>query len=111
LSRKFVRRVFSVVCCPAFELRHGRFSAPEIGSYCLFNKPSRIVLGRDVKFLRGTMIYSDSERGVELDDRVSICNYSILNTAGGYISIGKDSLVGDFCNLFGQGGLEIGATS
>jgi len=41
-------------------------------------------------------------------NNVIICAYSILNAAGGFIEISNGSTVGDFCNLYGQGGLRIG---
>ena len=38
---------------------------------------------------------------------VYINSYSIVNSAGGSITIKENVTVGDFCNLYGQGGLII----
>jgi acetyltransferase-like isoleucine patch superfamily enzyme len=106
--RRVFRRVFFAITCPPFKLRHGRFHAPQIGSHCRFVEPWRITLGKDVKFLRGAMIYSGRNERIEIHDRTTICHYAILECAGGFISIGSDTLIGAFSILHGQGGLVIG---
>jgi len=44
-----------------------------------------------------------------LDDESAICRFSIVNSCGGIIQVGKRSCIGDFANLYGlSGGLIIG---
>jgi acetyltransferase-like isoleucine patch superfamily enzyme len=107
--KHFGRRVYAVVFCPAFKLPHGRLHAPEIEPHCHFFKPSRITIGKNVKLHRGSMIISGTNDRVELGDLSALGRYAILQSAGGFISIGQDTTIGDFCNLYGQGGLEIGS--
>ena len=64
-------------------------------------------LGDFVRLLRGSVIYA-WEGQVRLGFGVVICHYAILNTVGGTIAIGDRTSVGDFSNLYGQGGLTIG---
>jgi acetyltransferase-like isoleucine patch superfamily enzyme len=104
----FYSWLLDIIFCPGFILK-GRLYPPHIESGCKFYKTSRISVGIGVKFLRGAMLYSDSKGMIELGDRVIICRCAILQSVGGRISIGSDSLIGDFCNLYGQGGLEIGS--
>lgn len=81
---------------------------PQIEALCQFKCARRIFLGSNVKFLRGAVILADSTGHIEIGAESTICRYSIVQSAGGVISIGIDSLVGDHCNLFGQGNLTIG---
>ena len=81
---------------------------PQIDALCQFKCARRILLGSKVKFLRGAVILADSTGRIEIGDKSTVCRYSVIQSVGGVISIGPDSLVGDFCNLFGQGNLAIG---
>lgn len=87
---------------------HSGGTYPQLEAQCQFRYPRRIVLGRGVKFLRGAVVMADALGRIELGDNSTICRYSVVQSVGGIIQIGSDSLVGDFCNLFGQGNLTIG---
>jgi len=63
--------------------------------------------GKYVRLLTGSIINSQSGE-VRIGDNTTICRYAVVDPVGGYIHIGNQSLVGDFCNLYGQGGLTIG---
>ncbi len=81
---------------------------PRIDALCEFRYPEKILLGRNVKFLRGAVILADPIGRIEINDDSAIARFAVVQAAGGTILIGKDSTIGDFCNLYGQGGLEIG---
>jgi acetyltransferase-like isoleucine patch superfamily enzyme len=55
------------------------------------------------------MVYADPVGSVKLENGVRICCFAQVASHGGVIRIGCDSLVGDYSNLYGQGGLEIGS--
>lgn len=61
-------------------------------------------VGAGVRILRGSLV----EGNVEIEDKTVICRWSVVQSLGGWIRIGARSSVGDFCNLYGQGGLLIG---
>lgn len=75
---------------------------------CSFSYPERISIGLNVRFLRGAVILSDPIGSVSFSDDVTVCRYAIVNSSGGSINIGARTLIGDFCNLYGQGGLRVG---
>jgi acetyltransferase-like isoleucine patch superfamily enzyme len=68
----------------------------------------RIWLGTDVRFLRGAMVYADRVGEIHIGDGATICRYAVVQSAGGTIRLGARVLIGDFCSLYGQGGLVIG---
>jgi acetyltransferase-like isoleucine patch superfamily enzyme len=66
-----------------------------------------IEIGSKCKIFQGSII--DASRGkVIFKNNVTICVNSIINPAGGFIEINNGTTIGDFCNLYGQGGLTIG---
>jgi acetyltransferase-like isoleucine patch superfamily enzyme len=84
-------------------------SPPYIEALCQFAVTRNIHLGNRVKFLRGAVVLADPCGRIELNDDSAICRFSVVQSLGGTIRIGRRSFVGDFCNLFGfPGGLEIG---
>jgi acetyltransferase-like isoleucine patch superfamily enzyme len=54
------------------------------------------------------MVFADSKGEISIGDRSAICRYAVIQAAGGNISIGSHTIIGDFCSLYGQGGLIIG---
>lgn len=88
---------------------HEAANYPRIDGLCEFRYPERIVVGRDVKFLRGASVLADPAGRIEIDDESAIARYAVVQAVGGIISIGKDSTIGDFCSLYGQGNLTIGS--
>lgn len=95
-----------------YRIRFGKLHTaakyPRLEAHCQFRYPDRILLGSEVKFLRGAVILADPTGIIEIGDKSTICRYSVVQSVGGIIRIGTNSLVGDFCNLFGQGNLTIG---
>jgi len=66
-----------------------------------------IEIGTKCKIFQGTIL--DATNGkIIFSNNVTICVNSIINSAGGYISVDSGTTVGDLCNLYGQGGLKIG---
>jgi acetyltransferase-like isoleucine patch superfamily enzyme len=58
--------------------------------------------------LKGSVIDASGGR-ISLADGVVICRFAVLEAAGGEISLGPRTTVGDYCSLYGQGGLSVGA--
>lgn len=108
ICRKIRHRI-QRVWYPQFELQERTENLPFMESGCEFEWAARITVGRRVKFLRGAMVLADPVGRIVLADDVTICRYAIVQSIGGCIAIGANSLVGDFCNLYGQGGLTIGS--
>jgi len=65
-----------------------------------------IKIGNNCKFYSGSKIVANSGK-IILEDEVEINSYSLLNSAGGFIHIKNNTTVGDFCNLYGQGGVRL----
>ena len=66
-----------------------------------------IEIGSKCKIFQGSII--DGSRGkIVFKNNVTVCVNSIINSAGGIIEIDSETTIGDFCNLYGQGGLTIG---
>lgn len=103
-----VRKGINWWCCPGLKRVGPKKLYPFIGAHTEFSWPSRIKVGDGVKFLRGSMMLADDTGTIFLEDNVAIGRYTILQCVGGSIQIGANSAVGDFCNLYGQGGLIIG---
>jgi len=91
-----------------FAKLHGTASYPRIDALCEFRYPGRIAVGRNVKFLRGAIVSADPIGWIEINDDSAIARYAVVQTVGGTITIGRNSAIGDFCSLYGQGNLTIG---
>lgn len=66
-----------------------------------------IEIGSKCKIFQGSII--DATMGkIVFKSNVTVCVNSIVNSAGGFIEIDSGTTIGDFCNLYGQGGLTIG---
>lgn len=83
-------------------------SYPYIDNLCHFENTSNIYCGKDVKFLRGCCVMANNNGRVLIGNGSSICRFSIVQSVGGTIMIGENTCIGDFCSLYGQGGLTIG---
>jgi acetyltransferase-like isoleucine patch superfamily enzyme len=105
LSRLFARRLWSRFS----KIDSSVTSPPYLEPLCHFEYPKNIRLGNRVKFLRGAVVIADEKGCITLNEDVTICRFSVIQSLTGNIRIGKRTCIGDFCNLFGfQGGLEIG---
>lgn len=93
---------------PKFRLLDGWRNPPAIGAQCEFKSPGRIAVGKGVEFLTGAVVCADEQGSIEIGAHSSICRYAIIQSIGGRIKIGHTVMIGDFCNIYGQGGLTIG---
>ncbi len=87
---------------------HEKSRYPRVEKGCSFVHSSRIAVGSHVHIMAFAAVRADAVGHIELNDRSTICNFSIVQSSGGFIHIGERTSIGDFCNLFGQGGLTIG---
>ncbi len=71
---------------------------------------NKIVLKDNITIGRYATLVACSEYNpaIEIGDNVDIFPFAVLDAQGGYIKIGKNSRIGLFCVLHGNGGLEIG---
>jgi len=83
-------------------------SPPYLEDLCLFKHPRNIYLGNRIRFLRGATVLADPIGRIILEDDVIVSRFAIVESIGGNIRIGKRSGLGDFSNLYGQGGVDIG---
>jgi acetyltransferase-like isoleucine patch superfamily enzyme len=80
---------------------------PVVEAGCEFDDCSRIAVGRHVRFLRGAVVLAQGGT-IQLGDDSVVARYAVVQATGGRIRIGSRVAVGDFCSLYGQGGLDIG---
>ena len=99
-----VRRYFG----PHFAFMAGPRSWPTIEPLCKFEHPRQIRIGEAVRFLRGAVLLADHNGPIEIGSHTAICRFAVIQAAGGSVAIGQRACVGDFCSLYGQGGLRIG---
>jgi len=64
-------------------------------------RDQRLSIGRRVEFV--------GKRNIQLDERVSLLGNSYLNASAGFIRIGSNTHIDQFCVLYGHGGLTIGS--
>jgi acetyltransferase-like isoleucine patch superfamily enzyme len=102
------RCVWRALFGPRLQLPAGMFSYPAVGNHCRFSFPKNIVCHRNVRLLQGACTLADPKGKIVLHEGVTICRYTILQSVGGVLTIGAYSLVGDHCNLYAQGNLQIG---
>ncbi|WP_332237867.1 acyltransferase [Sporolactobacillus sp. KGMB 08714] len=79
-----------------------------VEKYCTFKNHNWIVLGGDNEIQKGTFISAGKPNSISIGKGTTISRYSVIQSLQGFIKIGPNSQVGDFCNLYGQGGLTIG---
>jgi len=79
----------------------------EFGNSVHFHSERRIFLHEYVRLHKGCEL--DAGLGkITVGAGSNICRYAILQALEGEITLGRDCLIGDFCNLYGQGGLRLG---
>ena len=81
---------------------------PFVEPFSKFSYTSRIIVGYNVSFLQGAIVLADKIGLIEIGDNSTICRYSVVQSVGGNILIGRNSVIGDLCSVYGQGGLKIG---
>jgi acetyltransferase-like isoleucine patch superfamily enzyme len=81
-----------------------------IGNGVQIEYANRIVLNNNITIGRYATLVACSEHNpaIEIGDNVDIFPFAVLDAQGGYIKVGKNSRIGLFCVLHGNGGLEIG---
>lgn len=75
---------------------------------CEFRNPHWIMMKGENLIQRGTVIWADRPNSITIGHNSTVSRYSIIQTVGGNISIGDRTQIGDYCILYGQGGLTIG---
>lgn len=104
------RRFLSISRCrKRFGRLHTNSNYPTVEGLCKFSHTGRIRVGRNTSFLQGAVVLADSAGSIEIGDNSAICRYSVVQSVGGNIQIGPNSVIGDFCSVYGQGGLKIGS--
>jgi acetyltransferase-like isoleucine patch superfamily enzyme len=68
---------------------------------------SNIAVGGRVRTMKGSVVDAATGR-IELAAGVVICRFAVLEAAGGRISVGNNTTIGDYSSIYGQGGLRIG---
>jgi acetyltransferase-like isoleucine patch superfamily enzyme len=91
-----------------FGLLRDKNVVPLIEEMCQFRFSDRIFIGKNVSFLRGCVVLADPNGLIKIEDNSTICRFAIVQSVGGKIQIGRDTVIGDFCSLYGQGSLLIG---
>ncbi|WP_304654790.1 acyltransferase [Sporolactobacillus sp. STSJ-5] len=79
-----------------------------IEKYCTFKNYHWITLDGNNEIQKGTFISADNPFSVNIGNGTTISRFSIIQSMQGVINIGSNSQIGDFCNLYGQGNLNIG---
>lgn len=75
---------------------------------CHFSNIENIQLSGFNNIYQGVTIIACGKNSFVMGKNSNIHRYSILQSAGGFIHIGDNVNIGDFCFLSGQGGLTIG---
>lgn len=89
------------------EQRNKRELVPVDRSCDVLGRKNIRVSGR-IRVMKGAVV--DATNGhIFLAAGVVVCRFSVLEAAGGDISIGSNTTIGDYCSLYGQAGLSIGA--
>ena len=73
-------------------------------------QPRNVRVGPRTRLLRGATVMGNGGP-VTIGADSLIARWSIVQAAGGSVTIGDRAGCGDFCNLYGQGGLTIGNDS
>lgn len=99
-------RTFARYRC-RFGRAHADATYPVAGPACEFENPGHIIVGRNVRFLRGAVVLANGGE-VRIGDHSTVCRYAVVQSAGGVLTIGRNTCVGDFASFYAQGGLTIG---
>lgn len=68
----------------------------------------RIVIGSGCFISRHACIKTINGGSIRIGDNCTICDYAMILTYSGNITVGNNSTVNPFCILYGHGGLKIG---
>ena len=66
-----------------------------------------VTIGSGTRLLRGATILANGGP-VKIGRDALVARWAVIQAVGGSVEVGDRSAIGDFCNLFGQGGLTIG---
>lgn len=67
--------------------------------------PETVLIKKKCTIKSNVQIKSCKNSKVIIEDNTLICSYTTLETAGGYIEIGKNIIIGEYCTIQGQGGV------
>ena len=86
----------------------------------IIQHPERVSIGDNVHLSYGCKIYANDASSsvnllptpyIEIGDGSHIKENAVLNTYGGFIRLGKNSVIGQNCVIYGHGGVTIGDNS
>lgn len=69
---------------------------------------NRIFISGHVNIAKTAKLFTTSGGKICLESGIIVHDYAILDSYGGEIKIGKNSIINHFCVLYGHGGLTIG---
>ncbi len=96
---------------------YGRYGTGiEIHSTVSIIEPGKIFFGDHVKIERYSSLKADhkidyvqlDKEGIFIGENSRIGSFTILESVGGYIQIGKNCSIKDYCLIYGTGGVTIG---
>jgi acetyltransferase-like isoleucine patch superfamily enzyme len=100
-------------------LRKISFETSKLRGRILFNKkvfieknvqipyPETVIIKGNCTIKSNVQIKTCKNSNIVLNDNTMICSYTTLETAGGYIEIGKNIIIGEFSTIQGQGGVVL----
>jgi len=78
---------------------------------CIIHPSAKILFPRNLTIGRGSRVGKcdiAAQGPIIIGENCKIGDYAILNSKKGYISIGSESAINEFCIIQGSGGVEIG---
>jgi acetyltransferase-like isoleucine patch superfamily enzyme len=78
-------------------------------SHILPEKVGNVHYGRECKFGNGVQLIAKGHASIELGDRCHLKSGTILNAYGGHIRVMDRVTFGEYCVVYGHGGIDIGS--
>lgn len=79
-----------------------------IENNCILESKKTIILDGNNFIGRFSEIHSSAPGRVYIGKNTRICRHNFIFDSFGFIKIGDDSLIGDYCTIYGHGGVTIG---
>ncbi len=78
-----------------------------IDKYVHIPYPETVSIKGNCTIKSNVQIKTCKNSNIILNDNTMICSYTTLETAGGYIEIGKNIIIGEYSTIQGQGGVVL----
>jgi len=75
---------------------------------CIIKRPKTINFGGNNYIARFSEIHSSEPGKISIGKNTRICRHNFIFDSSGFIKIGDDCLIGDYCTIYGHGGVIIG---